>query len=101
MKKLLFAVLALAPSVAYAGDEAFDCSKKDGDVECKVKKDHVSVKAVTIDGGDCAVPARDKAYHKTMAKGDKFKLPGSHECNYVRAFTITTEDGKTQKFVAF
>jgi hypothetical protein len=36
-----------------------------------------------------------------MKKGDKFKLPGAQECFYVSGFTITTTDGKTQKFYAF
>jgi hypothetical protein len=36
-----------------------------------------------------------------MKKGVKFKLPGAQECFYVSGFTITTTDGKTQKFYAF
>ena len=101
MKKLFILAALLAPCVAFAGDEAFDCSRKDGDIECKAKKDHLTVKAVTIDGGECAVPAANKVYGKVMNKDDKFTLPGSHECFYVSAFTITTKDGKTQKFWAF
>jgi hypothetical protein len=101
MKKLLILLASLSPALAYAGDEAFDCSRKNGDIECKAKKDHLTVKAVTIDGGECAVPAANKVYNKVLNKNDKFTLPGSHECFYVSAFTITTGDGKTQKFWAF
>jgi hypothetical protein len=103
MKKLLLLTAILfAPAIAWAGDEAFDCNKKfDGEVECKVKKDKVAVKAVAIDGGQCAAPNDPKVYGKVMNKGDKFKLPGAHDCFYVSGFTITTSDGKTQKFYAF
>lgn len=103
MKKLLLlTAILIAPAIAWAGDEAFDCNKKfDGEVECKVKKDKVAVKAVAIDGGQCAAPNDPKVYGKLMNKGDKFKLPGAHDCFYVSGFTITTTDGKTQKFYAF
>lgn len=101
MKKLLILAALLAPSVAYAGDDAFDCNRKNGDIECKVKKERVSVKAITLDGGDCNVPQKNKVYGKPMKKDDKFALPGQSDCNYVRAFTITTADGKTQVFDAF
>ncbi|WP_292532784.1 hypothetical protein [Methylocystis sp.] len=103
MKKfLLLTALLFSPTIAWAGDEAFDCNKKfDGEVECKVKKDKVAVKAVSIDGGECAAPADSKVYGKVMKKDEKFKLPGAHDCLYVSGFTITTTDGKTQKFYAF
>lgn len=103
MKKLLLlAAILLSPTIAWAGDEAFDCKKNlDADVECKVKKDKVAVKAVSIDGGQCAAPNDPKVYGKVMMKGDKFKLPGAHDCFYVRGFTITTTDGASQKFYAF
>lgn len=103
MKKLLLLTAILfAPTIASAGDEAFDCSKKfDGEVECKVKKDKVAVKAVAIDAGECTAPNDPKVYGKVMKKGDKFKLPGAHDCFYVSGFTITTADGKTQRFYAF
>ena len=57
MKKFLpLLALILSPAFAHA-EEAFDCSKKfDGEVECKVKKDKVAVKAVAIDGGECVAP---------------------------------------------
>ncbi len=103
MKKImLLAAFLLSPTIAYAGDEAFECSKKfDGEVECKVKKDKVAVKAVTLDAGECAAPTTSKVYGKAMKKGDKFKLPGTQECFYVSGFTITTTDGKSQRFYAF
>ncbi|PPD24698.1 MAG: hypothetical protein CTY30_01510 [Methylocystis sp.] len=102
MKKFLpLLALIFSPAFAHA-EEAFDCNKKfDGEVECKVKKDKVAVKAVAIDGGECDAPNTSKVYGKAMKKGDKFKLPGALECFYVSGFTITTTDGKTQKFYAF
>jgi hypothetical protein len=63
MKKFLpLLALILSPAFAHA-EEAFDCNKKfDGEVECKVKKDKVAVKAVAIDGGECAAPTSSKVY---------------------------------------
>lgn len=101
MNKLMILLALLAPSAAFAGEGTFDCNRKEGDIVCKVKKDHVTVKAVTIDGGECEVPAKNKVYGKVMNEDDKFTLPGSHECFYVSSFTIKTGDGKTQSFNAF
>jgi hypothetical protein len=103
MKKiLLLSAILLSPTIACAGDEAFDCNKNfDGEVECKVKKDKVAVKCVEIDAGLCAAPADSKVYGKVMYKDEKFKLPGARDCYYVSGFTITTTDGKTQRFYAF
>ena len=57
MKK--FALLfALIPSFAYASDDAFECGKKDGVLECKAKKDGVSVDSVDVNGGECAPDAK-------------------------------------------
>ncbi len=93
MKK--FALLfALIPSFAYASDDAFECGKKDGVLECKAKKDGVSVNSVDVNGGECAPDA--KMSHKAMKKGDKFKLSNSDDCLYVRMITIKTHDGKKQ-----
>ncbi|GLI93298.1 hypothetical protein [Methylocystis echinoides] len=107
MKKLLF-VFAILPTMAYAGDDAVDCSKKpDGSVKCEVKKDNVVVDAVSVNGGDCDVAAGDKILHHAYNVGDKFTvpvkgggipIPGLGGCGYVRAVTVTTHDGKSKTF---
>lgn len=108
MKKLLLLSLLL-PSFAYASDDAVDCSKKDGVVKCTVKKDHVIVDAISVNGDECAVPADPKIFHHAFNKGDKFSVPVTNgdsvlpiygDCGYVRIVTIKTHDGKKKTFNA-
>ena len=107
MKKLLF-LFVLLPSSAYAGDDAVECSKKEGSVKCEVKKDKVIVDAIEVNGGDCPVAAGDKVLHHAYNKGDKFTvpaksdspLPGFGACSYVREVTVKTHDGKKKTFEA-
>ena len=101
MKKLLL-LLALIPNVAYAGDEAFECTKKHGtgEIQCTAKQDRVAVDSITLNGGDCPSEAHPKIHHKVMMKGDKFIVPGSKECHYVSGMTLKTHHGKTQHFHA-
>jgi hypothetical protein len=98
MKKLAF-LFFLFPAAVYADDKMFDCSKKKGLIECKVLKDGVSVHAVSLNGGECNAP-HSKIHHTLMKKGDKFTVPGSRECYYVRKVSITTHEGKKQTFLA-
>ena len=81
-------MLVCSMSAAYAGEEAFECSKHDGDVVCKAKKDNVSVEIITINGGECDVPIDPKVHNKNFQKGEKFTVPGSHECMYVRTVSV-------------
>ena len=78
---------------AYASDDSFECSKHDGDVVCKAKKNNVSVEAITINGGECQSPADANVYHKNFNKGEKFTVPGSHECFYVRTVSVKAHGG--------
>ena len=93
MKKLIL-FFCLIPSLSFA--EAFDCHKKDGEVECKAKED-VAINSIEINGGECESPYNPKLHHKRMKKGDKFIVPGSKECFYVRSIHINTHDGKTHR----
>ena len=95
MKKYL-ALVALIPSLSYAGDDTFDCSKRGGEIQCKAKLDNVAIQTIEINGGRCNSPVDDKLHHKVMMKGDKFIVPGSKECHYVSKITIQTHDGRTQ-----
>ena len=95
MKKYL-AFFALIPSLAYAAEDAFECSKHDGEIQCKAKLDNVAVQTIEINGGKCASPVDSNLHHKVMMKGDKFNVPGSKECHYVSKITIQTHDGRTQ-----
>ncbi|WP_363348320.1 hypothetical protein [Methylocystis echinoides] len=106
MKKFLF-LFAILPTLAYAGDDAVDCAKKnDGSVKCDVKKDQVVVDAIVVNGGDCPVAENDKVLHHAYKIGEKFTvpaksdspLPGFGGCSYVRAVTIKTNDGKQKTF---
>lgn len=95
MKRYL--VLALfVPSLAWAGDDYFECTKHDGEVHCKAKLDNVAIQSIEINGGKCPSPVNEALHHKVMIKGDKFTVPGSKECHYVSKITIHTHDGKTQ-----
>lgn len=89
MKKLIL-FFCLIPTLSFA--EAFDCHKKDGEVECKAKED-VSISSITINGGEC----ESSLYNKRVRKGDKFVVPGSKDCFYVRSVHINTHDGKTHR----
>lgn len=95
MKKLLV-LAAFLPGFAWAGDEALDCAKHDGVLQCKVKADRVSVRSVTINGGDCPAPAKHEIFNKTFYKGEKFSIPGTKECHYVSGVSIMLGNGKTQ-----
>lgn len=106
MKKFLF-LFAILPTFAYASDDSIDCSKKpDGSVKCSVKKDGVIVDAITINGGDCAVPSSDKILHHAYNNGDKFSvpikseavIPGLGACSYVSSVKVQTHDGKSKTF---
>lgn len=101
MKKMLFAML-LIPSIAYAGDEEFDCHKShtDHSVECTAKKDGVAIQSIEINGGNCLSSVDSKIHHKSMNHGDKFTVPGSKECGYVAKITVHTHSGKIQHFNA-
>jgi hypothetical protein len=101
MKALLLLLSVSLPSLAYAGDDAFDCVKKHGSAifECTVKKDKVTVESVQINGGECVSP---RINAKELKKGDKFTLPYmdySDMCFYLRKVMIKTSDGKTQTFL--
>jgi hypothetical protein len=99
MKKVLL-FLFLIPSVAYAGDEEFDCHKnKEFAVECKAKKDNVAISRAEINGGNCESSAQ-KLSHKILKNGEKVIIPGSKECGYVATVTVHTNSGKTQHFYA-
>lgn len=105
MKKYLL-VFAVLPTLAHAGDDAVDCSKKnDGSVKCEVKKERVVVDAISINGGDCQVPSSDKVLHHAYHHGEKFSvpvksegLPGFESCSYVSSVTVKTHDGKSKTF---
>lgn len=107
MKKFIF-LFAILPTLAYAGDDAVDCVKKnDGSVKCEVKKDQVVVDAIVVNGGSCVVDDNDKVLHHPYKAGEKFTvpaksdspLPGFGGCSYVRAVTIETHDGKKKTFM--
>jgi|688.fasta_scaffold1432473_1 hypothetical protein len=97
MKKLVI-LAAFLPGVAYAGDEPFDCNHNhhDGEMHCSVKAESVTVRSVSINGGECAAPTQHEIFNKTYYKGQKFTVPGTRECFYVRSIAITTGSGKTQ-----
>ena len=97
MKKILLALL-LIPTLAYAGDEEFDCSHKEGVVECHAKQDGVAIQSIELNGGNCESLVHPKIHHKVMRKGDKFVIPGSKECGYVAGVKIHTHSGKSQHF---
>ncbi len=100
MKKLL-PILLLTSTMAYAGDEEFDCHKNhDHAVECKAKHDNVAVQSIEINGGSCESVVHPKIHHKVMKSGDKFEVPGSKECGYVASVSVHTHSGKTQHFNA-
>ena len=102
MKKIIFTLLLL-PSIAYAGDEEFECTKnhKQGyAVECKAKKNGVAVNSIEINGGECSSPINSKIHHKLMQIGQKFIVPGSKECGYVAGVTVHTHSGKIEHFTA-
>ncbi|MCX7899360.1 MAG: hypothetical protein N2444_04635 [Methylocystis sp.] len=110
MKKLLFA-LALTPLLgapAFASDDAVECSKKEGKIKCEAKQDHVVVDSISVNGGECDVPAGDKVLHHAYNKGDKFSVPVMGDdaplpftgCGYVRTVTVKTHDGKKKTFNA-
>ena len=102
MKKILLFALLL-PSVAYAGDEEFDCAKshkQDHAVECKAKHDGVAIQSIEINGGNCESAVHPKIHHKVMRSGDKFVVPGSKECGYVASVVVHTHSGKTLHFYA-
>lgn len=94
MKKLIL-IFCLIPTLSFA--EAFECSKHDGNVVCKAKENGVAVNSISINGGECASPYDAKLYHKVMKKGDKFTVPGSKDCFYVRSVHINTHDGETHR----
>jgi hypothetical protein len=93
MKKLIL-LFCLFPSISLAA-EAFECSKKEGDVVCKANQDNIAISSIVINGGECESPYNSKLHHKVMRKGDKFVVPGAKECFYVRSVHINTHDGKT------
>ena len=100
MKKILLALL-LFPTMAYAGDEEFDCHKSlshDFVVECKAKHDNVAVQSIEINGGNCSSAVHPRIHHKVMKKGDHFDVPGSKECGYVASVIVHTHSGKTEHF---
>jgi hypothetical protein len=105
MKKSLF-LFAILPTLAHAGGDAVDCSKKnDGSVKCEVKKEWVIIDAIVINGGDCQAPSPDKLLHNAYHQGDKFSVPikgegppGFDPCSYVSSVTIKTHDGKSKTF---
>lgn len=102
MTKILFALLFF-PTLAYAGDEEFDCAKshkQDHAVECKAKHDNVAIQSIEINGGNCESPVHPKIHHKVMKQGEHFIVPGSKECGYVAGMTVYTHSGKTLHFYA-
>lgn len=109
MKKLLVAI-AFAPLLSLptlASDDAVECTKKEGAVKCEAKQDIV-VDAISVNGGDCDVPANDKVLHHAYHKGDKFSVPVKGDgvalpftgCGYVRTVTVKMHDGKKKTFNA-
>ena len=100
MKKIIFALL-LVPSIAFAGNEEFDCAKShklDHAVECKANHDNVAIQSIEINGGSCESAVHPKIHHKVMKQGDHFVVPGSKECGYVASVIVHTHSGKTQHF---
>ena len=102
MKKIILLALIL-PSVAYAGDEEFNCAKShklDHAVECTAKHDNVAIQSIEINGGSCESQVHPKIHHKVMKQGEHFVVPGSKECGYVASVIVHTHSGKTQHFYA-
>lgn len=100
MKKILLSLLLLS-TMAYAGDEEFDCAKShkhDHAVECTAKHDNVAIQSIELNGGNCESAVHPKIHHKVMKKGDKFIVPGSKECGYVASVIVHTHNGKTEHF---
>lgn len=100
MKKIIFALL-LVPSIAYAGNEEFDCAKShklDHAVECKANHDNVAIQSIDLNGGNCESAVHPKIHHKVMKQGDHFVVPGSKECGYVASVIVHTHSGKTLHF---
>ena len=94
MKKLI-ALLCLIPSISFADD--FDCGKKsDGHVECHVKKDDVWIYNTELNGGECQSPFHGGIHKRLLHKGDKFTVPGTKECPFVRSLKIFEGNGKTE-----
>ena len=80
------------PNIAKASDD-ITCEKdvkKDHIVHCKTKK-VMDVSLVSINGGECNAPS----FH-WHGEG-KFALPGTKDCSYVGAVTLSI-DGHTKTF---
>ncbi len=94
----LVVFFTLFPSLAFAN--AIDCSKKNGIAECSIKEGTHKIRSIVINGGECDSPYDNKLYSRTLVKSDKFKVPGSKECFYVRMIDIYTTDGKMHRQTA-
>ncbi len=73
--------------------EDISCDKKSGDdhrIHCKVKK-VMDVSLVSINGGECNAPA----FH--WHGSGEFSIPGTKECGYVGAVTLSI-DGHNKTF---
>lgn len=84
--------MCLISSTAYASDD-ISCEKKTSDshiVHCKAKK-VIDVSLVSINGGECNAPS----FHR-HGRGE-FSVPGTKECGYVSAITLTI-DGRNKTF---
>jgi len=90
--KILLTSSLLFANIAYASDD-ITCEKdvkKDHIVHCKTKK-VMDVSLVNINGGECNAPS----FH-WHGEG-KFAVPGTKECSYVGAVTLSI-DGHTKTF---
>ena len=90
--KILLTTSLLFANIAYASDD-ITCEKdpkKDHIVHCKTKK-VMDVSLVSIDGGECNAPS----FH-WHGEG-KFAVPGTKDCSYVGAVTLSV-DGHTKTF---
>ena len=90
--KTLLTISLLPVNMAYASED-ITCEKdvkKDHIVHCKTKK-VMDVSLVSINGGECNAPS----FH-WHGEG-KFALPGTKDCSYVGAVTLSI-DGHTKTF---
>jgi hypothetical protein len=92
ISKILLTSSLIFANIAYASDD-ITCEKdvkKDHIVHCKTKK-VMDVSLVSINGGECNAPS----FH-WHGEG-KFALPGTKDCSYVGAVTLSV-DGHTKTF---
>ena len=92
MKQLMVLLFIMISGTALASDD-ISCDKKVSDshiIHCKAKK-VMNVSLVSINGGECNAPA----FH--WHGSGEFSIPGTKECHYVGAVTLSI-DGHTKTF---